>query len=137
MGFLYMNPRLPMLRIQYVDRSNNQRGKQTSTPFGIYSRQSLATDPVGTLDITFSGIKDGSEIKVFDADKLLITGTESSAGIPLVTLSKYAPGSPYNTVRILIINLGYEVIDLTYELPAADATIPVFQRIDRNYRNPN
>ncbi|MEJ7805650.1 MAG: hypothetical protein WKG03_06980 [Telluria sp.] len=42
----------------------------------------------------------------------------------------------FNNVRILIINLAYEVVDLTIELGTTNTTVPVFQRIDRNYRNP-
>ena len=136
---LHVNPKFPMYRVSGVDRNLNdeKRGAQASNVFGYQSRQSLPTDPVSTVDISFSGVKNGSEIKIFSYEKTLLSGTESSNGIPIYTLSRYAPGSLFNTVRILIMNLGYEVIDLTYDIPITNSTIPVFQRIDRNYRNPS
>lgn len=137
MGKMNLSIRFPMIYRQNVDRTGDVRGVQTSSFFSIYSNQSLPTDPVGNVVISFNGVKDGSEIKIFDIDKTLLNGTDSTSGIPSYILPRYAPGSAYNTVRILIINLGYEVIDLTYVLPTVNSTIPVFQRIDRNYRNPS
>ena len=140
----FASHRLSNIQTQYVDPtvgptgsdSDDVRGRQFGTFSGFYSRQALPTDPVGTVDISFTGVKLGSEIKIFDDDSTLLDGTESSGATPSFTLQRYAPGSPYNTLRILIIALQYEVIDITYELTATDTTIPVFQRIDRNYRNP-
>ncbi len=136
MARIAINPRMYMLRRQFGDPTNGVRGRQNSAFFGFYSRQPLPTDPVGTVSVSFSGVKVGSEIKLFNADKALLDGTESSGVLPAFTMQRYAPGSQYNNVRILIMNLGYEVIDIPYELPSVNTTIPVFQRIDRNYRNP-
>lgn len=95
----------------------------------------LPTDPVGSITVTLSGVKPGSEIKLIDKDKNVLGGTESLDGVAAFNVNYYAPGSPNNVIRILIISLGYEVIDLAYTLPNTSITIPVFQRIDRNYRN--
>lgn len=132
----FVNPRMSHIRSLVIDPTEGQRGRQYGSFTQFYSQQPLPTDPIDTVDIAFYGVFTGSEIKIFDIDKVLLDGTETSGTIPTFTLSRYAPGSAYNTVRILIINLGYEVLDVTYELPTNDSTIPVFQRIDRNYRNP-
>ncbi len=112
------------------------------TPFAIavkghaFSRQRLASESLGSIVLTFSGIKAGSELWVMDQNRNVLGGTNSAALGQTVPINYYAPGSAGNNVRILIIALGYEVLDLSYTLPAANSTIPVFQRIDRTYNNP-
>lgn len=132
----FVNPRMSHIRSLYVDPTGGQRGRFYGSFTGFYEQQSLPTDPIATVALSFSGVNTGSEIKIFDKDKVLLDGTETSGTTPAFTLQRYAPGSAYNTVRILIIALGYEVIDFNFVLPTTNTTIPVFQRIDRNYRNP-
>jgi hypothetical protein len=134
-GLFSINYKYPGMRIQVVDRTKGLRGVQTSQFFGFYSRQSLPTDSIGNVTITFSGVKLGSEIKIFSASGVLIDGTESSSSLPSFILPKYAAGSANNTVRVLIVALAYEVLDITTVL-SSSTTIPVFQRIDRTYKNP-
>lgn len=136
MGRSIVNPKMLLMRFSTSDKTMGVRGVQTSSFFGRYSNQSLPSDAVGTVTLSLSGIKPGSEVKIFNADAALIGDTESVSGVPSFVLSRFAPGSRLNTVRILIINLAYEVVDLTIELGTTNTTVPVFQRIDRNYRNP-
>lgn len=112
------------------------------TPFAIavkgnaFSRQRLASEPLGGVVLTFSGIKAGSELWIMDQNRNVLGGMNSTGLNPSVTLNYYAAGSANNNVRILIIALGYEVLDLSYTLQGVNSTIPVFQRIDRTYNNP-
>lgn len=89
------------------------------------------TDVVSGVTLTFSGIKTGSEIHIFGEGGTLIASVESA--ISNQTISLQATGIQ---VRIFIASLGYENIDFPYTVPGSDETIPVFQRIDRNYYNP-
>ena len=90
-----------------------------------------STTVVSGVTLTFSGIKVGSEIHIFDENSVLLASVESA--ISNQTISLQVTGVQ---VRIFIASLGYENIDLPYTVPGSDVTIPVFQRIDRNYRNP-
>jgi len=98
--------------------------------------QRLPTDSVGTVGLTISGIKAGSEVHIISPDLSVLASNENAAGSTKFTLNRYAAGSPNNSVRIIIVHTQYENIEIPYELTAIDSTIPVFQRIDRNYRNP-
>lgn len=89
------------------------------------------TDVVSGVTLTFSGIKAGSEIHIFDENSVLLASVESA--ISNQTISLQVTGMQ---VRIFIASLGYENIDIPYAVPGSDAVIPVSQRIDRNYRNP-
>lgn len=135
-GFFRIGMTTPfMLRTEQVPAAD-RRGAINNGYFTPYSRQSLPTDAVGTVKVTITGVKAGTEVKVIDQSLNVVAGTDSSSGDPQLVLSVYAPGSPNNVVRILVIALGYEVIDFNYILPTTDSTIPVFQRIDRTYKNP-
>lgn len=94
------------------------------------------TDPVGVITLRFSGIKTGSELHLFLPDGTPHAAVESAVANQEITVNRFASGNPNNNVRVLIVSLGYENLDFQYELPTSDAIVPVFQRIDRNYRNP-
>lgn len=96
----------------------------------------LPSDPVGQVTITFSGVKAGSEIKLISSGMTIIAGTDSASFNTSFVVDKYTVGSANNVIRILIIALGYEIIDISFTIPQSDASIPVFQRIDRTYNNP-
>lgn len=106
------------------------------SPWNIVGRMRLSTEALDVIDVTLSGVKVGSEIHIFDYLLSEIVGTESATDPHTFQLSRYSEGNPLNNVRILIASLGYENIDLSYTVPTSDATIPIVQRIDRNYKNP-
>lgn len=83
------------------------------------------------VTLTFAGVRAGSEIHIFDGAGALLVGVENAE--PNQQISIQATGV---TVRIFIASLGFENIDLQFYVPNMDTSIPVFQRIDRNYRNP-
>lgn len=96
----------------------------------------LPTDPAGVVTLRFSGIKNGSELHIFYLDGSKGASVESAIDNQQVTVQRYVVGSPFNSVRVLIASLGYENLDFNIELPEENSSIPVFQRIDRAYRNP-
>ena len=89
------------------------------------------TEVVSGVTLTFGGVKAGSEIHIFNLGGTLLASVESA--VENQTISLQTAGVQ---VRIFIASLGYENIDLKYTVPLSDAAVPVFQRIDRNYRNP-
>lgn len=89
------------------------------------------TEVVSGVTLTFVGVKAGSEIHIFDSNATLLASVESAVANQTITLQ--ATGIQ---VRVFIASLGYENLDIPYLVPASDSTVPVFQRIDRNYRNP-
>lgn len=100
-------------------------------------RQRLPTDPVGETRITLTGLRPGSDVSVFSRDSSILDARENVTGSVTFTLNRYLSGAPNNTIRFLVLNLSYEVIDFLFEMQAVDSTIPVIQRIDRSYRNPD
>ncbi len=107
------------------------------TTFGatlqVYDYQNLPTEPVGFSNITFANIHAGSEIHIYRGETEVV-GTESAVASQVLSVPVFPSG--YNTLRILIVSLGYEVMDFNYAVPGKDSSIAVFQRLDRNYRNP-
>lgn len=95
-----------------------------------------ATDPVGTATVTFSGVNAGSEIRVYLPDATEAVGIETSAANQVLSWSVYAPGSPNNTVRIVIIHPSYKIKEFTYTATAGSQNIPVQQEPDKWYSNP-
>ena len=89
------------------------------------------TDVVSGITLTFAGVKVGSEIHIFDSNATLLASVESAVENQTITLQVTGV-----QVRVFIASLGYENLDIPYLVPASDSTVPVFQRIDRNYRNP-
>lgn len=119
-----------------VVNAPSARGCWNAAGAAFVSRQSLPSDPIGTCALSITGIHAGSEIHIFDADSNELVGVESASDPQPFTLQRYAPGSRFNTIRIFVASLGYENIDVTYAMTSDSASIPLFQRIDRNYRNP-
>lgn len=96
----------------------------------------LPTDPVGTTNVTFSGVYAGSEIRVYLSDMTELAGVESSTDNPTLSWSVYAAGSPNNTVRIVIVHLDYKIKEFTYVSRIGAQSIPVQQEPDKWRSNP-
>lgn len=114
----------------------------TDIPYAIaikgnsFARQRLPTESIGAINLSFPGIKAGSELWLMDQSRNVLAGTDSAGLNHSLSVNYFAPGSAKNNIRILIIALGYEVLDLSYTLPSVSTPIPIFQRIDRTYNNP-
>lgn len=117
-----------------VDLSITDGGTFTTYRDGASASTTVTQD----VTVTLTGLKDDTEIRVFD------TGTTTEiAGIEDATA-----GSPDDrtfditlaaatAVDIRIINVTHEIEKLTnYIMPSVDASLPIQQRFDRNYANP-
>ena len=112
-------------------------GLRSVSPAGHqYGIQRLPTDPIGTTTVTFSGVAAGSEIRVYLSDTTEVAGVESGTADQSLSWDVYAPGSPNNTVRIVIIHPSYKIKEFTYTAAAGSQNIPVQQEPDKWYSNP-
>lgn len=96
----------------------------------------LPTDPVGTTTVTFDGVNAGSEIRIYLPDGTEVAGVETCEANHILTWSVYAPGSPNNTVRIVIVHLDYKIKEFTYVSRIGAQSIPVQQEPDKWRSNP-
>lgn len=117
---------------------NNSGGSVTlnvsgggSTPT-VRNGTSADTTVNNNVSVTFSGLQSGSEVRVYDAssgaelDGVESSGTSFTASISASTVVDYVIHSiAYETIR---------VEDFTW--PTSTTTIPIQQRLDRNYSNP-
>ena len=86
------------------------------------------------INITFTGMRDNTEVRVYDnGDDSEIAGIENAtAGSPDDRSFQWSDAQG-NDVRYIIHNETYETItNPTFTIPAADSTIPIQQRFDRN-----
>lgn len=97
------------------------------------SDQQTKLYPLETVAITLTGLKNPTEIRVFDQGTTTeITGT----GAESVTSGSHTFTVPINTaIDISIIALGYQNTRLLNYTASADASIPISQVIDRQYQN--
>jgi hypothetical protein len=96
------------------------------------------TTIVAAVNVTFTGMKDGTEVRIYDAG----TGAEIDG------IEEATDGSPDNRsftwsdqagneVNYVIHNVTQETIRVEgFPVPSIDTSIPIQQRIDRNYDNP-
>lgn len=112
------------------------RGRSLNN-FGItISRQSLPDDPVGSTTVAFDGVPAGSEIRVQLPDSTEVAGIESCIANQSLSWQVYAPGSPNNIVRIIIVNLAYKLKDFLYTSKVGSSSIPIQMDNDPWFSNP-
>lgn len=99
-------------------------------------QQPLATDSIGNAVVTFSGVKSGSEIRVYLPDQTEAAGVETCAADQVLTWGAYAPGSANNVVRVVIVHPSYRIKEFTYTAYVGAQTLPVQQELDKWYSNP-
>lgn len=105
-------------------------------PGAVIGRLRLPTDPVGTTTVTFDGVNAGSEIRIYLPDGTEVAGVETCEANHILTWSVYAPGSPNNTVRIVIVHLDYKIKEFIYVSRIGAQSIPVQQEPDKWRSNP-
>jgi hypothetical protein len=92
-----------------------------------------ATDSVGTTTVTtlnLTGLQPNSEVRVYDAGTTTeLAGVENSGTTFSTTLQS-------SSVDIVIHALGYEYQKIEGANTSSNLTLPIQQRVDRNYRNP-
>ncbi|MFN4325229.1 MAG: hypothetical protein ACK4FP_05015 [Azonexus sp.] len=113
-------------------------GRGRSVDHGLFAvgNARLPDDPIGSATVTFAGVNAGSEIRVYLSDMTEVAGVESGAADQSLSWDVYAPGSPNNTVRIVIIHPSYKIKEFTYTATAGSQNIPVQQEPDKWYSNP-
>tara|TARA_R110000772_G_scaffold5691_2_gene20360 strand:+ start:13098 stop:14684 length:1587 start_codon:yes stop_codon:yes gene_type:complete len=113
-------------------------GSPGDTP--TYRNGTAATTVVNNnITVTLTGIKDGTEVRVYD------TGTQSElAGIESATGGggiddrefAFSLGAAL-VVDIVVHNIDYEYLRLdAFTIPGSNSSVPIQQRFDRNYSNP-
>lgn len=109
-----------------------------SRPVGLcsFSVASRPTDPVGSTNVTFDGVPADSEIRVYLPDTTEAAGIESCAANQVLSWQVYAPGSPNNVVRIVIVNMAYKIKDFNYTSKVGNVSIPVQMDRDQWFSNP-
>jgi hypothetical protein len=95
---------------------------------------------LNNISVTITGLKDNTEIRVFD-------NSTSNPQVELAGVENATDGTSNNRsftfsltagtiVDIVVINLTYENERIeAYTIPTSDTTLPIQQRIDRNYSN--
>lgn len=107
-----------------------------TVPPNVAGFQRLPTDPIGSAVLTLTGLQPGSDIVV------LVAGTEAE----LLNVDAHA-GTTYGwlsdryvaptVVDIGVFKTGFVPFYVRgYTLASTDATLPIAQVADRNYRNP-
>lgn len=114
----------------------SNRGRFSIGNMVSLARQSLPTDPIGITTVTFSGVNANSEIRVYLPDATEVAGVENCLADHALSWSMYAPGSPNNTVRIVIVHPDYKIKEFTYAASLGNQSIPVQQEQDKWYSNP-
>ena len=112
------------------------RGVFGSTGLILFQRQSLATDPIGTTTVTFSGVNAGSEIRVYLPDGTEVAGIESCAANQVLTWPVYSGGSVNNTVRVVVVNVLYKIKEFSYTVSLGNQSLPIQQEPDKWFSNP-
>ena len=92
-----------------------------------------ATDSVGTTTVTvlnLTGLQTNSEVRVFNAGTTTeIAGVENSG-------TSFTANISANSVDIVIHSLGFEYQKISSADTTSNLTLPIQQRVDRNYSNP-
>lgn len=96
----------------------------------------LPSDSIGNTTVTFSGVNAGSEIRVYLSDTTEMAGVESCSADHVLIWAVYSPGSPNNTVRVVIVHPDYKIKEFTYTASLGNQSIPVQQERDKWYSNP-
>lgn len=112
------------------------RGRQYSAAGGFLSAARLATDPIGTATVTFSGVVANSEIRVYDSTGTELAGIEDCGANQVLAWSVYSPGNPNNDVTIRIVKLDKKIKDFPYTSAIGAQAIPIQQEPDPWYSNP-
>lgn len=119
----------------FIQFGQSRRRSAFQACWGVFFAP-LPDDPVGSATVTFAGVNAGSEIRVYLSDMTEVAGVESGAADQSLSWDVYAPGSPNNTVRIVIIHPSYKIKEFTYTATAGSQNIPAQQEPDKWYSNP-
>lgn len=89
-----------------------------------------------TVNITLTGLKDNTEVRVYQFGTINeLTGIENAVDGSLNNRSFSFSLQSSTNVTIVVSNILYEYISFNYIIPESNSSIPIQQRIDRNYKN--
>jgi hypothetical protein len=96
------------------------------------------TSIVSTVSISVTGLKDNTEVRVYETGTTTeVAGAETATDGTTDDRSFTFSATPSSVVDIVILSLAYENERINgYIVPSSNASIPIQQRIDRNYLNP-
>lgn len=99
---------------------------------------SATTTIVSTVSLTVTGLKDNTEVRVYEAGTTTeVAGVEDATDGTTDNRTFTFSATPEDLLDIVIISLDYENQRLDgYVVPSTNSSIPIQQRFDRNYDNP-
>lgn len=68
----------------------------------LFQRQSLPTDPIGSFTLTLTHLIIGSAIQIESTAGDVLHNSTADSTSESIALQVYAPGSPYNDLRIKV-----------------------------------
>lgn len=103
----------------------------------IRNGPSATTTVVSTVSITLTGLKDNTEVRVYETGTTtIVDGTETATNGSTDARTFSFSDSPGDFVDIIIHNLAYKWLKIVnFEIPATSSSVPVQQEVDRNYSN--
>lgn len=123
---------------------NNSGGSVTLNVVGgdvptVRNGTSATTTITASVNVTLTGLQDNTEVRVFNqGTTTVVDGTENATAGTTGNRSFTFSTSASTALDIRIINKQYEYLFIQYTTTGdASQSIPVQQRFDRNYRNPN
>ena len=109
-----------------------------ATQFNKTGTPAAAVTVSNTVGVTFTGMKDNTEVRVYDSG----TGAEIDGIDPATAGTTDNRSFTWSTsagtvVDYVIHSVAYETIRVnSYMVPSSAASLPIQQRVDRNYANP-
>lgn len=99
---------------------------------------SASTTVNNNKSVTFTGMKDNTEVRVYNASTgAEVAGIENAVDGTADNRSFTWSAAGGLSVNYVIHNVTYETIRVnSFSVPASDSSIPIQQRIDRNFANP-
>lgn len=102
-------------------------GRSSPAVASAFEVMALPTDPIGSATVTFSGVRAGTEIRVYLPDGTEAAGVEECVDNQSLTWPVYAAGSPNNTVVITLLLRGFRWQRFTFQSVVGNQTVPIFQ----------
>lgn len=104
----------------------------------IRNGPSATTSVVSTVSVTLTGLKDNTEVRVYEAGTtVVVDGIENATNGSVDARTFSFSDSPGDFVDIIIHNLSYRWLKISnFEVPSQSSSVPVQQEFDRNYDNP-
>ena len=129
-------------RVQFKFRIEKTATNLTQYLQGLRFNVTLTGDDypfsIGKADLTLTGLQPNSEVRVYEGSTELLGVENSGTSFTGEYSVPYSAGEfSYINATIIIHSLGYVPIRLEgVALGSEGATIPIQQRLDRNYNNP-